>query len=181
MKKILLIAAGVVLGLFVLVLIGAWLFLSPEWEVTRTRKIEAPISAIHATVADLHSWPEWTAWGREADPEAVWSFEGAPAGTGAVMRWSGPRFGQGRLTILKADPTGIEYEVAMENGKQNPVQGRITYRPVEGGTQLTWTDRSEFGGNPLLRVFKSFFEKAMGGAVEKGLESLAERLEDSGP
>ena len=54
----LLIASACVGALFVLALIGVMLFVSPDWEVSRTRRIEAPAARIHATVADLNGWPE---------------------------------------------------------------------------------------------------------------------------
>ena len=177
MRKKLLIVGGSLVCVFVLLMLGALALVSPEWEITRTRLIAAPQARIHATVADLHGWPEWTAWSREADPDAVWSFEGAPAGQGAIMRWSGPRFGQGHLTITKAELSGIEYEMVMESNGGMTVLGEISYRPVEGGTEVSWHDRGDLGWNPLLRVLKPVFETTMGGAFEKGLEGLAERIE----
>ena len=132
---------------------------------------------IHAAVADLHGWPEWTAWNREADPDATWSFEGAPAGQGAVMRWNGPRFGQGRLTLLEADQTGVSYELVMESNDDMTATGRIAYQPSAEGVVVTWTDRGSLGWNPFLRLLKPVFENSMGQAFEQGLAGLAERVE----
>ena len=181
MRKKLLVAATALLGTLTLVLVGAMIFVSPEWEVSRSRVVQAPNTRVHATVADLHGWPDWTAWKREGDPEATWSFEGAPAGAGAVMRWNGPRFGQGRLTLVRADPaTGVEYEMVMESNEDMTIEGTIRYEPVEGGTRVTWTDRGSLGWNPILRLFKPIATGTLGGMLEQGLEGLAERVETKG-
>lgn len=181
MRKTLLIGCSAILGLFLLTMLASWLFVAPDWEVTATRTVKAPATSIHASVADLQGWKEWTAWGKEAGEDATWSYEGAPAGSGAVMRWNTQRTGPGTLTIVKADPTGIEYEMVFGDGEgPSSVTGTVSYRPVEGGTEVVWTDRGSFGWNPALRLVKGLFVKAYGEGLEACLEGLAERVEPAG-
>ena len=74
-------------------------------------------------------------------------------------------------------PQTFEYEMVMESNDNMTVLGEISYRPVEGGTEVSWHDRGDLGWNPLLRLLKPVFERTMGGAFEQGLEGLASRVE----
>ena len=77
-------------------------FLPSDYEIERELVIAAEPSELFEAVADLRSWPDWSAWRRDADPEAEWTIEGEP-GPGQVMQWSGPELGAGRLEWVAAE------------------------------------------------------------------------------
>src|SRR5881397_2992851 len=54
--------------------------------------------AVFAQANDFHNWQAWSPWAKR-DPAMKQTFEGAPAGSGAVYTWSGNRdVGEGRMT-----------------------------------------------------------------------------------
>ena len=57
MKKLLISLLVFTLGLYV-----AGFVLPAEWRVERSQVIKADRALIHSYVADLHTWPAWTAW-----------------------------------------------------------------------------------------------------------------------
>ena len=80
----------ILIGLAVLVLLLVVVVaLQPsEFRITRTATIAAPPSAVFTQVNDFHKWEAWSPWAK-LDPAVRNTFEGAPAGTGAVFAWAG--------------------------------------------------------------------------------------------
>ena len=171
------------LSILVVLLLASGFLLPSKWDVQRSIAIDAPPSAIYASVATLKTWPDWTYWNRERDPAAEWSFEGPDTGVGAVMKWHGEVHLTGGLTIDTADPaTGIEYTLSMED--MAPLKGSIVFSPEGSGTRVTWHKHGQTNGMPwtnwmvLVRI-----DPIMGGQLEEGLENLkplAEALAQKG-
>lgn len=133
MKKFL---ARLLIFLLLLYVIG--FFLPGDWTVTRSRVMSGDRALVHSYVADLHTWPEWTAWTADRDPECKWTYSGAPAGKGASYSWDGPKLGQGRLEITEASLAGgIEYALSF-GGDDEPDHGSISYRDTDAGLEVTW-------------------------------------------
>jgi len=123
---------------FLLVFIGGW-FLSGEFQAQAQRVIAADRVLIHSYVADLSTWPSWTAWREVDDPECVWTFEGPAIGEGSGYTWDGPELGKGRLVVTSESlGSGLEFDLFFD-GSPDPVHGSITYADVEGGVQVTWS------------------------------------------
>ncbi|MBV9948366.1 MAG: SRPBCC family protein [Myxococcales bacterium] len=66
----------------------------PSFEHTRSIPIAAPPAAVHALVADLHAWTQWSPWeGLDADLKRTYS--GSGKGVGARYAWVGKKSGEG--------------------------------------------------------------------------------------
>ena len=64
-----------------------------EFRVERAATISAPAPVVFAQVNDFHKWEAWSPYAKR-DPGMKKTFEGAPAGVGAIYTWSGqPRSG----------------------------------------------------------------------------------------
>src|ERR1700722_16726721 len=75
-----------------------------EFRVTRSAKMAAPPEKIFPHVNDMHKWEAWSPWAK-LDPNAKNSFEGAPSGSGAAMKWEGNcKVGVGCMTITESKP-----------------------------------------------------------------------------
>ena len=59
-----------------------------EFRVELTASMAAPAPVVFAQVNDFHKWDAWSPYARR-DPGMKKSFEGAPAGVGAIYTWSG--------------------------------------------------------------------------------------------
>ena len=124
-----------------------------EFRVVRTATIAAPPAAVFAQVNDFHRWDAWSPYAQR-DPDMRKTYEGAPAGVGAVYTWSGNReVGEGRATITESRPhdmIGIRLEFV------RPFAGTSTatfsFVPAGPATAVTWS----------LDGTSSFVAKAMG-------------------
>ena len=55
-----------------------------------------------AQVNDFRNWEAWSPWAK-LDPAPKNSFEGAPAGKGAIFKWSGNNeVGEGSMTVTES-------------------------------------------------------------------------------
>src|SRR2546426_9493937 len=106
MLETLLIILAVVAGIVLLFLV--FVSLQPaDFRIVRTGAVPAPQAAVFAQVNDFHNWEAWSPWAK-LDPAAKNSFEGAPAGEGAVFAWSGnSKVGEGRMTITDSRPSEL--------------------------------------------------------------------------
>src|SRR2546430_605348 len=77
-----LIALAVIVVVFVVVVATR----PSEYRVARTVTISAPAPAVFAQVNDFHKWDAWNPWAK-MNPAMKQTYEGAPAGTGAVYTW----------------------------------------------------------------------------------------------
>ena len=140
----------ILIGLVVLVgLLVVVVAVQPaEFRITRSATVSAPPSALFAQVNDFHRWEAWSPWAK-LDPAARNTFEGAPAGTGAVFAWAGNRkVGEGRMTIVESRPNElvrIKLEFLKPFAATNTAE--FTFKPAGDRTQVTW---SMFGRNNFV-------------------------------
>jgi hypothetical protein len=168
-RKALKIALWVVAVLLVVVF-GGGMLLSPKWEVTRSRVIAAKPEAIHAYVGDLAKWPQWSPFDHE-DPAMVIECGQPSAGVGARRSWRSESMGNGSQTIVTSDPAkGLKLLLEIEGFPSFDVE--FAYEPSAGGTNVTWTDRGDAGGNPINRWFAVMMGPMLGSTFEKGLADL---------
>jgi Polyketide cyclase / dehydrase and lipid transport len=176
MKK-LKIVLGVLVGLFV-VITAVGFILPSRVRVERSIVVNAPTSAIYPLIASLkNGHTQWTPFGPEMDPELKVVYSGPEEGVGAAQAWEGPKAGDGRLTITKADPArGIEYDmVTMQESFR--LQGSMLCEPAGEGTKVSWVDTVDMGGNPYRRYFGLVHDDLIGDMFEKGLTTLKQKAE----
>jgi hypothetical protein len=76
-----------------------------EFRVARNATMSAPAPAVFAQVNDFHKWQAWTPW-EKLDPALKRTYEGAPAGVGAIYTWVGNNeVGEGRMTLTQSHPS----------------------------------------------------------------------------
>eukprot|EP01031_Cornospumella_fuschlensis_P018087 gene18087-biopygen15261 len=75
-----------------------------DFRVTRSATIAAPPTALFEQVNDLKKWEAWSPWAK-LDPNSKMTYEGPPAGVGAVAKWNGNNdVGEGIQTITESRP-----------------------------------------------------------------------------
>ena len=150
-----------------------------DFRVTRSTTIQAPPETVFAQVNDLHKWEAWSPWAK-MDPAMKQTYEGAPAGVGAIYHWEGNmEVGAGKITILESRPN--EY-IQLRLDFFKPMKGvntaEFTFKPEDGKTLVTWTMFGEC--NFMAKVFQLFvsMDKMVGEQFEQGLvqiKAIAER------
>ncbi len=166
---------GIIIALIV---IGALAFIingqSSAMRVTRTATMNAAPAAIFAHVNDLHAWNAWSPWAK-MDPNVIATFEGAPAGTGAIMRWSSKNMqvGEGSMTIVESRPADLvrlklEFLKPMKGGNT----GEFTFKPEGTQTLVSWSCHGD--KNFMAKLMGLFFncEKMVGTQFDKGLTNI---------
>ena len=174
MLKIIVIALAVIVVVFVVIVA-----LQPaEFRVVRSTTISAPPQAVFAQVDDFHKWEAWNPWGK-IDPAMKQTYEGTPAGVGAIYAWTGNNeVGEGRMTITESRPSDL-VRVKLEFFKPFAATNtaEFTFKPEGNQTAVTW---SMFGQNNFMaKAIHPFMnmDKMIGGQFEKGLASMKSVVE----
>ena len=144
-----------------------------DFRVERTAVIAAPAAAVFAQVNDFHRWPAWNPWGK-LDPAMKHSFEGAPAGAGAVYTWSGNRqVGEGRMTIVDSRPDKL-IRIRLQFLKPFPGDSvaEFTFTPRNESTLVTWrmTGTNNFLAKAMHLVIN--MDRMIGGQFDRGLADM---------
>jgi uncharacterized protein YndB with AHSA1/START domain len=144
-----------------------------EFRVTRTGTISAPPAVVFAQVNDFRKWEAWNPWGK-LDPAMKQSYEGAPAGVGAVYTWAGnSQVGEGRMTLTESRPNEL-IRIKMEFLKPFAATStaEFTFRPEGNGTAVTWSmeGQNNFMAKTMHLVMN--MDRMIGGQFEKGLAAM---------
>jgi len=174
MLEAILIALAVIVVVFLLIVA-----MQPaQYRVARSATVTAPAQAVFAQVNDFHKWEAWNPWGK-IDPAMKHSYEGAPAGTGAIYTWVGNNeVGEGRMTIIESRPSDL-IRIKMEFFK--PFAGNsiaeFTFKPEGNQTVVTWGMTGE--KNFMAKAIHLFMnmDKMIGGQFEKGLAQIKTLVE----
>ncbi len=154
---------------------------SSTYRVERSTTINAPASVVFAQVNDFHKWNGWSPWAK-LDPAMKQTFEGAPAGAGAVYSWAGnSEVGEGRMTLTESHPSDL-IKIKLEFLKPFAATSDtvFTFKPQGNQTNVTWTMNGE--KNFIAKAFHLFMniDKMVGGDFEKGLAQMKSVVE-TGP
>ncbi len=174
MLETILIALAVIVVVFLIVVA-----MQPaQYRVARSATVAAPAQAVFAQVNDFHKWEAWNPWGK-IDPAMKNSYEGAPAGSGAVYSWVGNKeVGEGRMTLTESQPSDL-IRIKMEFFK--PFAGNsiaeFTFKPTGNQTAVTWSMTGE--KNFMAKAIHLFMnmDKMIGGQFEKGLAQIKSLVE----
>jgi hypothetical protein len=149
-----------------------------EFRVARSASIAAPPAAVFAQVNDFHNWEAWNPWGK-IDPAMKQTYEGAPAGVGAIYTWIGNNeVGEGRMTLTESRPSElilIKLEFFKPFAATNTAE--FTFKPEGNQTVITW---SMFGDKTFIAKAIHLFmnmDKMIGGQFETGLASIKSIVE----
>lgn len=167
-KKILI---GLVVIIVILVVIIA---IQPAtYQVERSTTISAPAAVVFAQVNDFHKWNAWSPWAK-LDPAMKQTFEGAPAGTGAVYSWAGNKeVGEGRMAITESHPSDL-VRIKLEFLKPFAARSttEFTFTPQGNQTSVKWKMSGE--NNFMTKAFHLVMnmDKMIGSDFEKGLAQM---------
>jgi len=144
-----------------------------DYRLTRTAVIAAPAAQVFPHVNDLRQWEDWSPWAK-LDPAAKMTFEGPPAGEGAVFKWAGnDKVGAGTMTITQSRPNE---RVATRTDFVKPFEGTsnsdFIFSQTGNQTNVIWTmtGTHNFFGKAMCLIYS--MEQMVGPDFEKGLAQL---------
>jgi uncharacterized protein YndB with AHSA1/START domain len=159
-------------GLIAAFLVVVWLQ-PDDYRLTRSTTIMAPASEVFSRVNDLRQWDDWSPWAK-LDPNAKVSFEGPPAGPGAMFHWAGnDKVGAGTMTITESKPNE---RVRTRTDFMKPFEGTSDAEFIFSGrgnqTSVIWTmsGTQTFIGKAMCLVMS--MERTVGPDFERGLMQL---------
>jgi hypothetical protein len=172
-KKILIALALIVVAFLVVVAMQP-----AEFRVMRAATISAPPPAVFAQVNDLHNWEAWSPWGK-LDPAMKQSYEGTPAGAGAICTWAGnSKVGEGRMTITESSPSDlVRLKLEFLKPFAATCTSEFTFKPEGDQTAVTWSMAGK--NNFIAKAFGLFMnsDKMVGGDFERGLAQMKSVVE----
>lgn len=157
-----------------LALIAAPYALPDHKVVERTAIIDAAPDAIYPLLTSSAGFQTFNPY-KDADPDLQITFQGPAEGIGSGFAFSG-RDGQGTQTIT-ALQDNISVTMQIDLGSMGQPVQTFTLEPVGGDTgaqtRVVWSVESQFGMNPIGRVFGLFLDGMLGETYENGLKNLA--------
>jgi hypothetical protein len=172
MRRVLLIVlAGIATALVIFAIVVA---MQPaQFRVERTATIAAPAPVVFAEVNDFHNWQAWSPWAK-LDPAMQVTYEGAPAGTGAIYKWSGnDQVGEGRATIIESRPNEL---VRIQLDFVKPVAATdiaaFDFKPAGDQVAVTWSLSGE--NNFLFKAVHLVMnmDRMLGAMFDQGLADM---------
>jgi hypothetical protein len=163
----------IALAAIVIAFLGLVAMQPAEFRIARATTVAAPASVVFAQVNDFHKWEPWNPWAK-LDPAIEQTYEGAPAGTGAIYTWIGnSEVGEGRMTMTESRPNDL-IRINLEFLK--PFAGtstaEFTFKAEGDQTAVTW---SMAGKNNFIAKALCLFmnmDRMIGGQFEKGLARM---------
>jgi uncharacterized protein YndB with AHSA1/START domain len=163
----------IALAAIVVVFVAVVAMQPSEFRIERSATISAPAADVFAQVNDFHKWHAWSPWAK-IDPAMKQTYDGTPAGTGAIYTWVGnKKVGEGTMTLTDSRPNDvISIKLEFRKPFKATNTAEFTFKPEGNQTVVTW---SMSGRNNFM--FKAFgllmnMDKMLGGEFEKGLASM---------
>jgi hypothetical protein len=168
LKKILSGIAVLILGFVI------YVALQPStYQVTRQATISAPPGTVFALVNDFHKWDVWSPWAK-LDPAMKTTYEGAPAGPGAIYSWVGnDKVGEGRMTILDSRPNeSVRIKLEFITPFPSTSITEFSMKGDAASTAVNWTMSGEnnFGAKAAL-LMTGGMDKTVGPTLKKALHN----------
>jgi hypothetical protein len=161
---------------FLLILIiGACIYVAVQpnnFEVVKSRTIEAPAAVIYNEVIDYKTWKDWTAW-IEQKPDTKITYPDQTKGVGGHYSWEDDD-GMGSMKTIAATPySSIEQSMQFDDFEPSNVNWDFK-QTDDGKTNVTWSIKSDKVPFALkfYAAISGGFDKMMGPDLERGLEKL---------
>lgn len=163
----------IALAVIVVVLVVVVATRPSEFSISRTVSVSAPAPTVFAQVNDFHNWEAWSPWAK-LDPAMKQTYEGSPAGAGAIYTWIGNRqVGEGRMTLTESRPSDL-IRIRLEFVRPFPATNRaeFSFRPEGNQTVVTWSmaGRNNFMAKAVGLVMN--MDRMIGREFEKGLARM---------
>lgn len=152
-----------ILALFV----SIGLMLSNEYLIKRSITVNAPVTKVHALVADLNQWSQWSPWSAHGVKTTIVQARGI----GASQTWRSEK-GSGRLEITQSDPQrGIVYELIFGSDKHK-TEGGFEYMAKGDKTVVSWYMKGVID-TLVVGGYVAFLTEFMSGdMLDNGLEKI---------
>ena len=165
-----------ILLLLLLIIVGGSIYvatLDSDFEVTRSRTINAPAEVVFKNVADYKNWPSWSPW-IEKDTLTELTFSDVSSGVGAMYSWKSDIIGEGKMeTVNITDNEVIDQKITFISPYESTSDINWKFEPTDSGTNVTWSMKGKNGFmEKAYMLFAGGIDKMVGPDFERGLIKL---------
>ena len=162
----------IILIIAIIVVAVIWLLMQPaQYEVVRSRVIQASPETVYGNVVDFKQWAHWSPWLLH-EPEASLQLSPKSDAKGSWYQWQGQFIGSGKMTHRQlVEQQSIEQVLELQTPMKSSSEVYWRFTSVAEGTEVTWGMR---GKMPFLfRWMSKMMDQWMGKDYEIGLLKLA--------
>ncbi len=163
-----------------LIIVGGliWLATQPaNYEVLRSRVINASPEQVYKQVEDFKHWGSWSPWLMH-EPDSTMEFGDSTTGPGGWYSWNGQYIGAGKMKhVSMVENESIEQALEFYKPMKSKSDVYWRFSPVGEATEVTWGMR---GKMPFLfRWMSKMMDGWVGKDYEIGLAKLAMQSGDN--
>lgn len=149
---------------------AALVFLSGDWSVLRNGQVAGAPADVHAVVENLSTWPDWSYWSKETDPEAAFTFSGPESGVGCTWSWTSEgELGTGTMKVVSSSvAAGMRYEIEAEG---MTLTGTVQCVEEGSGTNVIFSSEGTLGG--AQKLMAPLIDRFVGPSYETSIAGLA--------
>lgn len=166
-----------ILLLLLLILIASTVFiatLKPDFDIERSKIINAPKSTIYNYVNDYKNYPEFGSW-KQDDPSMTFVYAAKTSGKGASYSWKG-RDGDGKMQTITTKDNDSIYQKMEYNGSKSEVFW--TFKDTLGKTKVTWRNKGKMDfPTKIFSAFLGGIDNLVGNMYERSLANIDKTLD----
>ncbi len=145
----------------------------PQFSLSRSTVIDAPIEKVYTTVRDFKQWPIWSPW-LIVEPRCKVSY----TENGKSYSWEGDIVGSGEMEITSEEPNRkINYRLTFLKPWKSVASVSFGFQDKGGSTEATWSMNSSL---PFFMFWmKNTMVALIGMDYQRGLSMLKDHIETS--
>ena len=147
-----------------------------DFSLSRSTRIQAEPSRVHALLDDFREWQKWSPW-EGVDPDLDREYSGPGHGVGSAYHWAGnKKAGEGEMRMTGSSVSRVAVDLDFLKPFKASNVTTFDLAPTADGTDVTWTmtgTRSAVMG----LMGRMFFDNAIGADFDKGLAALKREAE----
>ncbi len=143
--------------------------LKPDFDISRSRIINAPKATVFNYINDYRNWEEFGSWKKD-DASMKFIYPKNTIGKGSYYSWKG-QDGEGKLTTVSLAANDSIFQSMNFNGNLSNVIWK--FEDVKGKTKVTWRNVGKM--NFVTKIFTSLFggmDSLIGSMYEKSLANI---------
>jgi hypothetical protein len=162
------------IGVIIVVVLIAAVFIPKQYKVVRSVAINAPQAVVMDQIKSLKKMNEWSPFTVQ-DPNIQISYSGNDGEVGSSTYWKSDKVGEGSQTITKLTNDRVETRLDFKKPMESVSTAFLQTANEAGGVKATWGME---GRNPYpLNFMCLFMDNILGAEYEKGLNMLKQKCE----
>jgi uncharacterized membrane protein len=166
---------ALVLGILILIILVAGLFMKKEFTVKRSVEIDKPVAEVYDYVKYLKNQDEYSVW-LKMDPKTKKIHKGTDGTVGFISGWNSKHenVGVGEQEIIKMITNErIDYDMRFKEPMKSEAKASMVFKNTgEFCTHVEWSFDGNMGYPYNVMLPFMGFEESLGPQLQEGLDNL---------